>query len=162
MIQRFFAALFAIALVCRGPLAAAPAMVPEKFGAFIGGFLGSTYLVELRDGALHYTEKKVRNGRFQVTESATVTPTVQQWEEFRKNIDELNLWQWRADYPSQGIVDGTQWSLEIAYADHVLKTNGSNNYPDASGNPSGNSNVTKTFGRYLAAIKRLIGGRSFE
>jgi hypothetical protein len=31
-----------------------------------------------------------------------------------------------------------------------------------SGRPNRSSNVTKTFGRYLAAISKLIGGRSFE
>ena len=135
--------------------------MPEKFSAVIGGFLGSTYAVELRDGALHYTEKRATNGRYGVTSSAAVTPTPQQWQEFRQTIDQLSIWQWRADYPSR-VADGTQWSLEIACAGHVLKTQGNNNYPDASGNPNGNPDATKTFNRYLAAIRKLIGGRSFE
>ncbi len=136
--------------------------MPEKFSAVIGGFLGSTYAVELRHGALHYTEKRGTSVGYGVISSATVTPTRQQWQEFRKSIDQLNIWQWRADYPSRGVEDGTQWSLEIAYADHALKTHGDNSYPDARGRPYSNPDSTKTFDRYLAAIKELIGGRSFE
>jgi hypothetical protein len=161
MSLRFLAALFAIDLLCSSTFAVEPPIIPEKFSVVIGGFFGSTYVVELRDGALHYTERKQTNvgpGSF----SSTVTPTPQQWEEFRKSIDQLNIWQWRADYPSHGVEDGTQWSLEIAYADHALKTHGDNNYPDATGKPNGEPHSTKTFDRYLAAVKKLIGGRSFE
>ena len=132
--------------------------MPKEFSAIIGGFLGSTYAVELRDGALHYTEKKGR----EMTSSATVIPSAEQWQEFRKTIDQLNIWQWRAEYPNRGTMDGTQWSLTIAYADSALKTHGDNNYPDANGGPSDNSEPSKTFNRYLAAISKLIGGRGFE
>src|SRR4051794_27592044 len=94
--------------------------MPEKVSAVIGGFFDSTYVIELRDGALHYTERKqtsVGSG----SSSSTVTPTPQQWEEFRKSIDQLDIWQWGADYPSHGVEDGTQWSLEIANADPRLE-----------------------------------------
>ena len=161
MSLRFLAALFAFAISCSVSLAAGPAIMPEKFHAVVGGFLGSTYVVELRDGALHYTERtqtSVGPGTF----SSTVIPTAQQWQEFRKSIDQLRIWQWQADYPNKGVADGTQWSLEIAYADHALKTRGDNNYPDATGKPNGEPNSTKTFDSYLAAVKKLIGGRSFE
>src|SRR5436190_21219139 len=130
---RFLAALVFFALLCSVSIGAGPTNMPKEFSAVIGGFLGSTYAVELRDGALRYTQKRVANGRYEVTSSATVTPTSRQWQEFRKTIDQLNIWQWHADYPSRGTQDSTQWSLEIAYADHVLKTHGDNNYPDASG-----------------------------
>jgi len=158
---RFIAALFPLALLCSVSFATEPVIIPKKFSAVIGGFLGSTYIVELRDGALHYTAKRETSVGYGES-STTLTPTLHQWQEFRKSIDELNIWQWRADYPSQGIQDGTQWSLEIAYPDHALETHGDNNYPDASGKPNGKPDSTKTFDRYLAAIKKLIGGRSFE
>jgi hypothetical protein len=159
---RFVAVLFSIALLCSVSFAAEPTFAPKKLRAVIGGFLGSTYVVELRDGALRYTQKRGTSAGYGVISSATVTPTVQQWQEFRKFIDQLNIWQWRADYPSQGTQDGTQWSLEIAYADHALQTHGNNSYPDSSGKPNGKAIPTEAFNRYLAAIKKLIGDRSFE
>src|SRR6476661_2680578 len=153
---RFLAALVPFALLCSVSPAAGRTEMPKEFSAIIGGFLGSTYAIELRDGALHYTEKKNTNGHYEVTSSATVTPTSQQWQEFRKTIDQLNIWQWHADYPTRGTQDGTQWSLAIAYADRVLKTHGSNNYPDATGKPNDNSEASKTFNGFLAAVRVLI------
>ena len=159
MSTRFLAGLILFPLLWSASFAAGPADIPKEFSAIIGGFLGSSYAVELRDGALHYTEKKGGSG---VISSATVSPTSEQWQEFRKTIDQLDIWQWHAEYPSRGTMDGTQWSLKIAYADRALKTRGNNNYPDANGVPSGDPDPSKTFNRYLAAIRKLIGGRSFE
>jgi hypothetical protein len=162
MSLRVVAALASMALFYSASFAAERPSMPKKFNAVIGGFLGSTYSVELRDGALRYTEKRQTLVGYGEISSATVVPTSQQWEEFRKSLDQLNIWQWRADYPSHGTQDGTQWSLEIAYVDHHLKTHGDNNYPDASGKPNGEPHSTKTFDLYLAALKKVIGGRSFE
>jgi hypothetical protein len=155
--------LGALALLCSVSFAAAPGAVPQKLSVSIGGFLGSTYALELREGSLHYIERRATNGACGVVSSATVTATPQQWQEFRETIDQLNIWQWRADYPS-AVADGTHWSVEIGYADHVLKAHGDNNYPDERGRPTNSSEATanQAFKRYLAAIRKLIGGRSFE
>jgi hypothetical protein len=133
--------------------------VPTRFIARIGGFLGASYSVELHDGALLYTssESGQRNRK-----QETLTPTAAQWREFRQTLDDLKVWQWRADYPNHGINDGTQWSLDIAFADRSLTAHGDNNYPDTTGKPNGSSDSTKTFNRYLAAIKKLIGGKNFD
>jgi len=133
--------------------------VPTRFTARIGGFLGASYSVELHDGALLYTSSE-RGQRNQ--QHATLTPTAAQWREFRQTLDDLKVWQWRADYPRQGVVDGTQWMLDIAYADRSLIARGDNNYPDATGKPNGSPNSTEAFNCYLAAIKKLIGGKSFD
>jgi hypothetical protein len=161
MSLRFAATLLQVTLLCAISFGAEPATIPDKFGAVIGGFLGSTYAIELRDGALRYTKKGATSVGYGVT-SATVSPTPQQWREFRKSIDELNLWQWKPSYPNQGVADGTQWSLEIVYRDRALKTGGSNSYPDTQGRANGEPRRTETFGRYLAAIEKLIGQRTFE
>jgi hypothetical protein len=133
--------------------------VPERFSAYIGGFMGASYGIELRAGTLTYTSSD--RGR-RNTRHARITPTAEEWREFQQALDDVKVWQWRADYPSQGTVDGTQWSLDIAYADHTVKCRGNNSYPDANGKPNGRPDPTPTFDRYLAAIKKLIGGRSFR
>lgn len=133
--------------------------LPARFTARIGGFLGASYGVELRDGALLYTSSE--SGR-RNQKHATLTPTAAQWRDFRQTLDDLKVWQWRADYPRQGTVDGTQWMLDIAYADRSLTAHGDNNYPDAAGKPNGSPDSTEPFNRYLAAIKKLIGGKSFD
>jgi hypothetical protein len=136
--------------------------VPTRFTVGIGGFLGASYSVELRDGALLYTSYTSPEGGRRNQKQETLTPTAAQWRDFRRTLDDLKVWQWRADYPNHGVSDGTQWSLDIAYADHSLTAHGDNNYPDVTGKPNGSSDSTKTFNRYLAAIKKLLGGKSFD
>ena len=133
--------------------------IPKHFSASIGGFLGSSYQLELHGDTLTYTA----SGRgHRDSQRATVTPTPAQWREFREALDALKVWQWRANYPTNGTVDGTQWALDIAYSDHALKTQGSNNYPDSAGKPNGTPEPTKAFNLYLAAIKKLTGGKTFQ
>jgi hypothetical protein len=133
--------------------------VPRRFVARIGGFLGSSYSVELKDGTLIYTA----SGRGKTSvQRATITPTVVQWREFRQALDELKVWQWQNDYPRGGVMDGTQWLFEVAYSDRVLKSRGDNKYTDASGKPTGKPEFTPVFNRYLDAVKKLIGGKDFS
>jgi hypothetical protein len=146
-------------LLVTGALGSAgePSAIPKHFIARIGGFLGSSYSVELKDGTITYTS----SSRGQTNARHAITPTGAQWREFRQALDELKVWQWRNDYPRGGVVDGTQWMLDIEYHDHLLKTRGDNNYPDADGKPTGKPEFTAAFNRYLAAIKKLLGGKEF-
>ena len=139
--------------------ASEPSAVPTHFVARIGGFLGSTYSVELKDGILSYTA----SGRGQTSvRHAIVAPTQAEWRDFRQTLNELKVWQWQNDYPRGGVVDGTQWLLEITYSDRAMKSRGDNNYPDAAGKPTGKPEFTPVFNRYLAAIEKLIGGKDFR
>lgn len=131
---------------------------PTRFTARIGGFLGASYSVELHDGVLLYTSS---NSGQRNQKKEKVTPTAAEWREFRQTLEDLKVWRWRADYPSQGVLDGTQWMLDIAYADRSLTTHGSNNYPDTAGAPNGKPETTEAFNRYLAAIRKLIRGKNF-
>ena len=90
-----------------------------------------------------------------------IQPTETDWRKFRRTLDDLNIWQWRNDYPNPGICDGTGWSFDIAYSDHAIATQGDNNYPDAKGNPTNEPHATKAFNRFLLAISKLTK-RSFE
>lgn len=139
--------------------AAEPSPAPRQFSASIGGFLGPTYQLEWRDGTLTYTSFSPGQTK---PKRAKVTPTAAQWREFRQALDDLKVWQWRAAYPSRGVQDGTQWALEITYADHAIKTRGDNNYPGANGKPNDDPNATKSFNRYLDAVTKLIGGKTFR
>src|SRR3954471_17825261 len=152
-------ALAFFALVATAGSAGEPLPVPDKFSAHIGGVLGASYGVELKDGILSYT-KSSRGGS--AREQKTITATAAQWREFRQSLDEIKVWQWHSDYPTHGVMDGTQWALDIDYSDHTLHARGSNNYPDDTGKPNGSPEQTKAFRRYLAAVQRLIGADKFE
>ena len=134
--------------------AAKPSPVPKRLSAYVGGYMGVSYSVELHKDTLTYTT--FDDGHTN-PEHATITPSAAQWSEFRRTLYDLKLWQWRNEYPNTDILDGTQWSLDIAYADHALKTHGDNSYPDAHGKPNGKPNSTKVFNRYLASVEKLTG-----
>lgn len=139
--------------------AAEAPQIPNKFSAYIGGFMGASYSVELHDGALSYTiyEKGHMNPK-----QKTITPTESQWREFRQTLDDLRIWNWHTDYPTNVVVDGTQWSLDIAYADRALHAHGDNNYPDDTGKPNGDTKSSKAFDRYSGAVQKLLGGEAFQ
>lgn len=157
-------AFFGLALAALIPIAvifaAEPFSAPKRFRAHIGGFGGGDFVVELHGNVLTYTARSRERGK--PARAETVAPTAAQWRDFRTALDELRIWDWKGQYPSQGAVDGTQWSIEIAYPDQSLAAQGSNNFPDAAGQPHGQPVPTKTFQRYLAAVKNLLGGREFE
>lgn len=159
MLTRFWGA--ALFLLATGTMISGADLppIPKHFSASIRGFLGSSYQLELHGATLTYT---ATGQGHRDSQRATVTPTPAQWREFREALDALKIWNWRADYPTNGTVDGTQWALDIAYADHALKTHGSNCYPDSTGKPNGTPEPTKAFNLYLAAIKKLTGGKPFQ
>ena len=133
--------------------------IPQGFRTSIGGLLGTTYSVEFRSGVLHYS---AADG-LKTNQVVQVTPSAQQWREFRRALDDLDIWQWRTNYPnSRGVRDGAQWSVEVAYSDRSLKTQGNNNFPGRGGKPSGSPAYTKLFSGYTAAVSKLLGGKEFQ
>lgn len=133
-------------------------VVPRTFKAGIGGFLGNSCYVKLQNGVLIYETKS----EDQKTSKTEISPPAEQWEEFQRSLDSLNVWCWQDRYPNPGVYDGTQWSLDIEYSDHLLHVTGDNSYPTASGRPNGNPDLTKTFENYLAAVQKLLGGKDFK
>jgi hypothetical protein len=131
--------------------------IPQRFHTRIGGFLGFTYELQLRDGSLDYR----KSGGGQNSEHSSVRPTVEQWTEFRRELDAIEIWRWRAQYSNPRVVDGTQWSLDVAYHDRAIKSQGSNEYPGSTPGDGGPS-ASEVFTRYLKAVQRLVGGRAFE
>ncbi len=123
---------------------------PEKFEASIGGFFGPSYEVKLMpDGTLLYTDDPYDfpvPGR----ESNGITVSEDQWREFRKALDNANVWSWKEYYDSD-ILDGTQWELTIKYRDAFVSSGGSNNYPPE-----------EEFKQFEAAVRQLLGGKEFQ
>jgi hypothetical protein len=151
--------LVAAALLCSPSLFAGETnAIPQRFHTRIGGFMGHTYEVQLQDGCLQYETF----GRGNKPERARVCPTMEQWREFRREVDAIGVWRWRAQYSTPGVADGTQWSLDVTYSDRAVRTQGSNNYPGDTQESFGVPSGSKAFTRYLKAVQRLLGGRAFE
>jgi hypothetical protein len=127
-------------------------MCPRVFEVSIGGFFGASYRVELQpDGTLLYRH----NPKTLISEPGTRTRRVRvgddQWREFRRLMDEVDVWVWRKDYIDPRVVDGTQWSLRLEYADASVFSRGSNAFPEQ-----------QDFERFRVAVVMLLGGREFR
>ena len=132
---------------------AEPPVRPQLLRASIGGHFGPSYSLELTDQTLFCMALSD-----ELPDPAwLVEPTAEQWRAFRRALDKINVWQWQAHYPNPGVCDGTGWSFEVAYSDHALDSGGSNNYPDAQGDPTNSPEGTKTFKRLRGAIRKLTG-----
>ena len=132
---------------------------PSRFSASIDNFGGHSYTVELRDGALLYSDVVPQK----TSEPIKITPTSKQWREFRRALDLNGVWIWHESYmPNQPIFDGTGWSFSIRYPDRSLVTGGGNCYPEADGSPSGVPLRTSAFIRLEAAVEALLGRKPFR
>lgn len=120
--------------------------------------MGNTYEVQLLDGCLQCETF----GRGNKSEHARVCPTIEQWREFRRELDAIGVWSWRAQYSNPRVADGTQWSLDVTYPDRAVSTQGSNNFPGDTPDSFGVFSGSKAFTKYLKAVQRLLGGKAFE
>jgi hypothetical protein len=147
-----------LAAACVPPAGAAPSVVPSKFSMALNGFMRAAQGVLLQEGVLIYTQYS-RNG---AKDQKKITPSPEQWRQFRQALDEINVWRWQAKYPNPGgVADGLQWRIEVTYPDHTLHVEGDNNYPDDSGRPINATQQTKAFQKLRAAVQALIGDSSF-
>ena len=73
-------------------------------------------------------------------------PLEKDWEIFWKEVDKLKVWSWKKDYLNEGMLDGTQWELEIKIeGKRRRKMYGSNAYPKPKG----------TFESFINALNKL-------
>lgn len=128
--------------------------LPQELDVQIGGFLGPSYRVQLKDGQVHCTT--IRAGR---TVSETVhTPPPAAWQALRAGLDDLAVWQWQKSYFNPNVLDGTQWRIRIAYPDRLLASEGSNSYPDSNGQSNDAPEKSASFTRFRALFSALGKG----
>jgi hypothetical protein len=77
------------------------------------------------------------------------SPSNEEWLEFSKSLDQLNVENWKRSYQYRGIEDGTQWHLKIQTKSSKIDTGGSNAYPE-------------NFNGLLKAINMLINNDYFN
>jgi hypothetical protein len=154
MTRSLLIATFAVATCC-----VALAQAPSRFSASIDNFEHHRYALELRDGKLVYSDATPKS----VVQPVTITPSPDQWREFRRALDRIDIWTWHETYrPNEVVFDGTNWSLSVRYPDRSLVSGGSNSYPDALGAPTGVALRPPAFRQFEAAVEALLGGKSFR
>ena len=130
---------------------------PIRLKIETGGWGMRESTLKLSNGKLLY---ETTDATFIRTHSETITPSNQQWIDFRAALDDIGIWKWQYEYNSY-ICDGSCWEVKISYADKKLVSVGFNNYPSADGTPSRSSESTRTFRRLIRAVRELIGKRKF-
>ena len=95
------------------------------------------YVVAMHDDVLTYTVARQENAAGPRRLQAVVPTAAQVARVPRRLLDELRIWQWKSDYPTQGCPDGTSGRSKSRIPTSRSATQGSNNFPDASGEPTG-------------------------
>ena len=124
---------------------------PKSFEFAIGGYHGTAHQIKLVDcGELEY---KFAADAYQWYLPDVLMPEKHHWEEFWRDMDAIQFWQWQPEYQSH-CCDGTHWSICVQVADKLKRTTGSNAYPG-----SDNSRYQKggQFDLFLKAVQKLTG-----
>lgn len=125
--------------------------LPITFNASIGGYPGGFSKIELYGDTLISAKYDID---FELIRSKSIRPSKKKWKAFIKKIDELGIWEWKCEYPNPGVMDGTQWGVEIQYEDKKLCSHGDNSYPGMNGSCS--SDVTTEFKIFLQSVDILF------
>lgn len=119
---------------------------PSELEFSIGGYMGASYAVNLKEKAIEYTWHGARSKR---RGTERIVPSADRWNTFRDELDRLGVWGWAERYSDPAVVDGTNWSVAIHWGDRRIESGGSNAFPGR-------------FEDVLTAVSGLIGGRVFR
>ena len=97
--------------------------------AFVGGFTGRSYQVEINmtDSTAEY--KVLESGYTPLTEE-TIILEVEQMKKLLRVLDKVDILNWDEHYDNIDVLDGTSWSVELMFNSTVFQTGGSNAYPE--------------------------------
>ena len=121
---------------------------PEKGGGFLptklsmlsSHFRANRTLMVLDGKVLQFEESFVGKP----TRKEKITPSEESWKKFWKEMDEIRIWQWKAEYIDKELADGHFWDVLLEYGDNKVHSRGSNMYP-------------ARFERYEKAVLELRG-----
>ena len=96
--------------------------------ASVGGFFEGYYLIEVDLISLHVIWTKDGGGI--ETEVYQKNINAKTAEQFIDHLKLVKLLDWKSDYCDPGVLDGTQWDIEIIREGRNLRISGSNAFPD--------------------------------
>ncbi|WP_320164945.1 hypothetical protein [uncultured Trichococcus sp.] len=103
----------------------------KKIEESVGGYFGGYYQVEidLENNLVSWTH----GGEGEPANMALRNIRLATGKKFVEQMQTLDLLNWEAEYVNQGIMDGTQWHIEIVMDGYTITKHGSNDYPDQWG-----------------------------
>lgn len=103
----------------------------KKIEASVGGYFGGYYQVEV-DLENHFVSW-THGGRGESANMALRNIRLATGKKFVEQMQNLDLLNWKAEYVDPGIMDGTQWHVEMEMDGYTITKHGSNDYPDQWG-----------------------------
>ena len=103
----------------------------KKIETSVGGYFGGYYQVgvDLENNLVSWTH----GGEGELEETVHRNIRLATVKKFLEQLETLDLLNWEAEYVDQGIMDGTQWHIEIVMDGHTIAKHGSNDYPEQWG-----------------------------
>ena len=95
--------------------------------ASVGGYFGSSYQVDIDRKRQTLTWSSQVEGTEEYEEQVLAPLAL---DGFIEELKWLELLDWKSKYVKPGVMDGTQWSVEIRRTGRTLKKYGSNQYPE--------------------------------
>jgi hypothetical protein len=135
---------------------------PRRFDVFRGGCGQPNYQVVWDGDVLHYYMSDFAPPQERGEPTEIVKPSEHQWRRFWHEMEAVELWAWQPSYHARGIMDGTQWDVEIERGARAVSARGSNRYPAHSEERAEDGHRTERFERFAQAIRELLGDRSFD
>lgn len=125
---------------------------PDGLRFSIGGYCGTSHLVELRDGELWHEFSP--RGDANWVRLRLRRPTAAQWSHFWQSMEQIDAWAWKPEYRTPGVLDGTGWSLELTHDTRRAISHGDNGYPGGVETEYAEDSV---FARLLRELEKLTG-----
>jgi len=92
-----------------------------------------------------FSSEASREVRYTLRLPMPITPRKEEWKIFWEELDVLKVWNWDKEYINRGVMDGTQWELNVKREGRRhRRIYGSNAYPEG-------------FDNLLKAIEKLSG-----
>ncbi|MFW5693807.1 MAG: hypothetical protein ACOCYB_01465 [Alkalispirochaeta sp.] len=119
---------------------------PDVFEAWVGGYVGPSYKVELSEDTVTY---QVFEQGYEPYLTEEIVPDAAQWSQFLNDVAGSGVWEWRPRYKGTDSADGTTWYVAITAGTHSVTSRGLNHYPPG-------------FVDFMRAVRRLLDGRQFS
>lgn len=120
---------------------------------------GAVQIELLENGVLQLSEIDFSKGEDFKSVKKTMIPTIAAWRTFIRECDEIGLWRWKESYVELGVLDGLEWSVEVAFEDEKgemvrsVKSRGVNQFPFGRSTSEERSEEYKAF---WEAVKKLM------
>ena len=118
----------------------------NAFQLSIGGYFGPSYSLEFKGHEITY---ETFGDGYELENSEILIPTMEQLDQFLKEIKKIGVWKWNKLYTNPYILDGTSWSVSIEYEGKRFKSSGSNAYPEG-------------FDEFTKSVRKLMNNKPFQ